>query len=67
MILAVLIGAGEGVVSTSTIIANSTNEMFTETNVILAEGTESYWLTWVFSGFAAFNLILFVKDIARPA
>ena len=35
----------------------------TGTDVFIASGTDTYWISYVFMGLAMLNLILFVKDV----
>ena len=74
-ILAILVGSGFEVAQTvvesvdlttqNTVTGETWIENGTKTgsNVILAGGTDSYWLAWVFSGLGFMNLVFIVKEM----
>ena len=60
-LIAVVMGSGEGVVSTTTHISDS-GEQWTTSDTFVTEGEDGYYLSYVFTGLSIFNLIAFVKE-----
>lgn len=65
--LSMFISQGYQVSSTSTNLTyNETGDLIfneTKTDVFLQGDQESYWLGYVFMGFAIMNLMMFIRDI----
>ncbi len=63
--LGAFIGAGYGVVSTSTTTDGTV--IWTETDITIPEGEDGYWFTWIFMGMAVLSFIMFIKVIWAPS
>ena len=60
LIMAVISGAGEGVMATST--STDGIETWTTERVFIPEGETGFYLTYIFTGLAIWNLVMYVKE-----
>lgn len=60
LILSVFVGSGYEVAATSSMTDGSTT--WNTTKLVFPGGEESYWIAWLFSGFAFVNFLLLIKD-----
>ena len=61
-ILAVVTGSGEGVSATSSAVNNDTGETWETTRVFIEEGDSGYWMSFIFTGMAIYNLAVYVRE-----
>lgn len=59
--MSIFVGSGYEVAATSTMTDGSTT--WTEERVLIPEGEEGFWFTWVFTGLAVVNIFLFVRAV----
>ena len=66
--LAIFMASGYQVASTSSSTYNDGTTQWNQTStyVIMQGGTSSYWLWYVFFGFAILNLSMFIRDVWMP-
>jgi len=65
LILSIFVGSGFEVAATSSMTDGSTT--WNTTKVVFPGGEESYWVAWLFSGFAMVNFLLLIKDYKEGA
>lgn len=61
-ILAVVLGSGEGVIASVESVNNDTGETWNTTRTFIEAGESGYWMAYIFTGLAIYNLAMFVKQ-----